>query len=108
MRKLNVTQYEVKVLQADGTYKEIPYNVKESIVQLMFHPDLGLGGVALLKQNEIAEKILKAGIDVLLEEEEYNKVRFAVVDNFKGYTQNEVELVKRVTECQEVKVKEKK
>lgn len=107
MRKLNVTQYEIKVLQPDGTYKEMPYNVKESIVQLMFHPDLKLGGAELLKQNKIADKILGAGIDVLLEEAEYNKVNFAVVESFKGFTKNEVELVKRVTECPVIKVKEK-
>lgn len=107
MRKLNVTQYIVKVLQPDGTHKEIPYDTKEMIIQLMFHPELKLGGLELLKQNKIAEKILKAGIDVLLEEEEYDKVKQAI-DSFKGFTKNEVELVKRVMECPEIKVKEKK
>jgi hypothetical protein len=97
----------VSTLQPDGTYKEKPYSVKESLVQLMFHPDLRLGGVELLKQNKIAEKILKAGIDILLEEEEYNKVKQAI-DSFKGFTKNEVGLVKRVIECPEIKVKEKK
>jgi len=106
MRRLNVTQYMVSILQPDGTYKEIPYKAKESLINLMFHPNLKLGGVDLLKQNKIAEKILKAGIDVLLEEEEYNKVKQAI-DSFKGYTKNEVELVRRVTECPEIKVKEK-
>lgn len=107
MRKLNVTQYMVKLLQPDGKRKELPYDVKEMIIQLMFHPNLQLSGADLLKQNIIAEKILKAGIDVLLEEEEYNKVKQAI-DSFKGFTKNEVELVKRVTECPEIKVKEEK
>jgi len=96
----------VKIFQPDGTSKEIPYNTKDSIIQLMFHPELRLGGLDLLKQNKVAEKILKAGIDVLLEEDEYGQVKRAV-ESFKGFTQNEVELVKRVLECPEVKVKEK-
>ena len=107
MRRLNITQYMVGVLQPDGTYKEDPYKVKEALINLMFHPDLKLGGLELLKQNKIAEKILKAGIDVLLEEEEYNKVKQAI-DSFRGFTKNEVELVRRVIECPEIKVKEKK
>ena len=107
MRKLNVTQYEIKVLQPDGKQKELPYDVKEMIIQLMFHPDLKLGGVDLLKQNIIAEKILKADIDVLLEEEEYNKVKQAI-NSFRGFTKNEVELVRRVTDCPKIEVKEEK
>ena len=107
MRRLNVTQYMVNVLQPDGTYKEKSYKVKEALINLMFHPDLRLGGVELLKQNKIAEKILKAGVDVLLEEEEYNKAKQAI-NSFKGFTKNEVELVRRVIECPEIKVKEKK
>ena len=107
MRKLDVTQYMVKILQPDGTRKELPYDIKEMIIQLMFHPDLKLGGVDLLEQNKVAEKILKAGKEILLEEEEYNKVKQAV-DSFRGFTKSEVELVRRVTECPEIKVKEKK
>ena len=50
----------------------------------MFHPELKLGGLELLKQNKIAEKILKAGIDVLLEEEDVEREEikgvFAIMD----------------------------
>ncbi len=107
MRRLNVTQYMVSALQSNGTYKEIPYKAKESLINLMFHPELKLGGVDLLKQNIIAEKILKAGIDVLLEEEEYKAIKRAI-DSFHGFTKNEVELVQRVTDCPEIKVEEEK
>ena len=107
MRKLYVTQYMVRVLQRDGKYNEFPYNVKDSLVQLMFHPETKLGGAELLKQNIVAEKIMKAGIDVLLEEEEYIRVKRAI-DSFKGFTKSEVELVRRVTECPKIEVKEEK
>ena len=106
MRKLDITQYKVVVLTPEGK-KEDVYDVKDALVHLLFHPDLRLNGMALLKQDKIAEKISNATTKVLLEEEEYQKVKGAV-DNFKGFTRSEVELVKRVFECPEIKVEEKK
>ena len=106
MRKINLEDYIVKVLNPDGTFREEPYKFKDAVINIMFHPNLRLSGKTLLETNIVAEKLMKADKEVLLEEEEYNKIKNAV-DSFEGFTRNEVELVKRVTECPEVNVKEK-
>jgi len=106
MRKLELKHYIVKIRDAQGKLNDIPYDFKDAIINLMFHPDLKLSGTALLKTNILAEKIIEADEYIILEEEEYNKVKSAV-DSFKGFTRNEVELVKRVTECPKIDVKEK-
>ena len=105
MRKLDLKVYTVSVRDANGVTKSIPYNFKESVIELMFHPNLKMSGKALLETNIIAEKIMKADKEILLEEADYQIIKSAV-DGFKGFSKNEVELVKRVLECPEIKVKE--
>jgi len=107
MRKLDLKKYTVSIRDAKGEIQSVPYDFKTSLIELMFHPDLRLSGKALLETNIIAERIIKADKEILLEEADYNKIRNAI-DNFKGFSKNEVELVKRVLECPEIKVKENK
>ncbi len=107
MRKLNLEKYKVSVRDEKGNIQFIPYDFKESLMQLMFHPNLQLSGKALLKTNIIAEKIIKADKEILLEEADYQNIKNAV-DSFKGFSKNEIELVKRVINCPEINVKESK
>ena len=107
MRKLDLAKYNIEVRDAKGGISNMPYDFKESLIQLMFHPNLKLSGKALLDTNIIAEKLMKADKEILLEEEEYNKIKSAI-DSFEGFSRNEVELVKRVTNCPQINVKEKK
>ena len=105
MRKLNLENYEVTFRDAQGELQTAPYAFKDAIINLMFHPDLKLSSVELLKTNILAEKIIN-NEEIMLEEAEYNKIKNAV-DSFQGFGKNEVELVKRVTECPKIDVKEK-
>ena len=107
MRKLNLEHYTVSVRDAQGKLNNLPYDFKDAIINLMFHPDLKLSGAELLKTNILAEKIMEADKEIMLEEAEYNRVKSAV-DSFKGFSRNEVGLVKRVSECPEINVKETK
>ena len=107
MRKLNLEHYEVELRNIQGELETQPYDFKDAIINLMFHPNLQLKRVALLETDILAKKIMEADKEILLEEEEYNKINNAV-DRFEGFTKNEVELVKRVSECPEINVKEKK
>jgi len=105
MRKLNLENYEITFRDTQGELQTAPYAFKDAIINLMFHPDLRLSGTELLKTNILAEKIMEADEEIILEEDEYNKVKSAI-DSFKGFGRNEVELVKRVTECPKINVKE--
>ncbi|MFH2095498.1 MAG: hypothetical protein ABIJ16_07330 [Bacteroidota bacterium] len=105
MRKINLKDYTVEVRMQQGV-EQVNYEVKTSIVNLLFHPDLKLNAVALLEQNKLAEKILATEQEILLEEAEYGKVKQAV-GVVTGLGKNDVELVKRVLEAEEISVVEK-
>jgi len=102
MRKINLLDYEI---QTPAGVKN--YQVKDSIVLLLFNADLKLDAVQLLKTNELALKISSAESELLLEESEYSILANAI-NRFKGYTQNEVELVKRILNAEQVEVQEVK
>ena len=113
MRKLNLQNYTVKVKVPDQKNPgqlmdaEFPYSVKDSILNLMFIPDLQLNGAELVKQNVLAVKLEQCKEDeILLEDEEYNRIKRAI-DIFKGFGRNDVELVTRINEAEVVEVKPK-
>ncbi len=113
MRKLNLKNYTVKVEVPDQMNPgqvikaDIPYQLRTSILNLMFIPDLQLNGAELVKQNVLAMKLEQCKEDeILLEDEEYNRIKKAV-DTFKGFGRNDVELVERINEAEVVEVKPK-
>jgi hypothetical protein len=112
MRKINLKSYDIEVSDTEtGRPKKIPYDVRASLANILFHPELRLGGMDLLKANELATKILSSppsedGEWVLLEEEEYQRLHNAIT-SVHGFSKNEVELVRRVLEAQPVEVTEK-
>lgn len=107
MRKLAVSDYAVKARNQDGAIVDAPYNVKESLVTILFHPALKLEARELLRRDKLANKILdcKDGM-VLLEEAEWQKLETAV-NTISGYSRADIELVRRVLEAEQVEVAEK-
>lgn len=110
MRKLELSPYPVQMETPEGGVSTVSYSVRDSLVNLLFSPDLRLSGVLLLKQDTLARKILDSPDPfILLEEEEYGRVRTAV-ESFPGpsarigFQRNDVELIRRVLDCPEVKV----
>jgi len=114
MRKLNLKNYTVKVKVPDQKNPgqmieaEFPYGVKDSILNLLFIPDLQLGGAELVKQNVLAMKLESCKDDeILLEDEEWGRIKRAV-DTFRGFDRNAVELITRINEAEMVEVEPKK
>lgn len=108
MKKINLKEYEIEVKLSNGESKKIPYNVRETLVSLLFHPDMKLGGRDLLIAQKLATKIEDCKEDeILLEAVDFEKLSRAF-DTFKGFGRNEVELVKRILEAPDVEVTEKK
>lgn len=103
MRKINITTYKVTVRSANGETKEIDYGTKDSLVTILFNPELKLSAVDLLKQNKLAEKITDSTDELLLEDEEYNRVK-AALDIVQGLGRNDVEFVKRILDAETVEV----
>ena len=105
MRKINLKDYTVEVRTPQGV-EQVNYEVKTSIINLLFHPDLKLNAVALLEQNKLAEKILATEHKIMVEEAEYSKIKQAV-NVITGLGKNDVELVQRVLWAEEISVVEK-
>ncbi len=99
MRKLDLRDYQVtqKVRGGDGNLVEVtaPYKVKDSILNIMFLPALELRGAALVKQNVLAMKIEQCEEEVILEEEEYERVRSAAMV-YPGQSRADVGLIDRI------------
>lgn len=109
MRKLVISDYMVKARDSEtNKLVDAPYSVKESLVSVLFQPDLQLSATALLEQNKLANKIndAKDGF-VLLEDADYEKLTKAI-NTVKGLSRNDVEFVRRILEAEQVKVEEKK
>ena len=105
MRKIDLSNYGVEVETQEGK-KSIPYNVKGSLVDSLYHPELRLGSRELFENDRVAQKINSSEGYVLLEEADYQKLKLAF-DTIKGFRKEDVELVKRVLEAPEVEVQEK-
>ena len=105
MKKINTQDYFINVQGGDGTIMEIPYNVKESLIGCLFHPELKLGGREIIERDLIAKKIDSAEEHILLENAEYQKLLHAF-ETVKGFGKSEVELVKRVFNAEDIIVKE--
>jgi predicted AlkP superfamily phosphohydrolase/phosphomutase len=100
----------IKLPMPDGSIEPKPYHVKESMVSCLLHPTLELTGRELLLRNKLATRIEEAEIvegkgSILVEEEDYRKLRQAF-ETIKGFTKNDMELVRRVLEAEEIDVKE--
>jgi len=106
MKKLSLKDYEIEIKTPAGTKKD-NYEVKTSIIGLLFQPALKLNAVQVLEQNKLAEKILQhEGDEILLEDAEYGKIKHAI-DITVGFGKNDVELVRRVLEAEDADVIEK-
>ncbi len=105
MRKINMVGFKVLVYRNDEK-KELDYAIKDSMIEIIFNPALKLNSIKLLKQNDLAQKILAAGDELLLEEEEYNRLKEAF-EKVEGLGKNDVELVKRIFDAEKVEVEAK-
>ena len=105
MKKIDVREYLVSRSAEDGTIVEIPYNVRESLVGCLFHPELKLGGREIIEIDVIATKIESSEDHVLLEDAEYQKLLHSF-ETVRGFGKAEVELVRRVFDAKDIEVKE--
>ena len=113
MRKINLKDYTARAKVQDNANPleqieiEIPYHVKDSVINLLFTPGLQLSSSDLVRTNMLAMKIESCKEDeILLEDEEYERVKKAF-DTYRGFRREAVELVRRITEAEVVEVEQK-
>ena len=99
MRKLDLADFQVvqKVRGGDGSIIETstPYPVKDSLLNIMFLPTLGLQGAEAVKQQVLAHRILQTDGEIMLEEEEYERVSNAV-SKFSVTSIHDATLINRI------------
>ena len=96
MKKIDLTPYFVG---------ETEVKIKDGIVMLLFNPSLKLSARDLIAQDALAKKIEASEETVLLEASEYIKIKNAF-ESFTGFRRGDLELINRVLNAEEVKVKE--
>lgn len=106
MRKIDVTPYPVMIGLQNGQEITEDFKVKESLEVCLLHPQLQLDGRELLKRRKILHKIEEADGTLLLEDDEWEKLKIAF-ETIRGLSKNELPLVERVIEAEEIEVKEK-
>jgi len=112
MYKVDISEYTITGRGVDKETGEIkvvtnPYDVKVSLVSMLFHPDLRLEAKELLERDKLANKIndCEDGF-VLLEDADYEKVKGAL-GIITGFSRNDVEFVRRILEAEKAEVVEK-
>lgn len=105
MRKINLKNYEVLVTDsATGEKVSMPYAVKESLGKILCYR---VDGLELYKRGALADKINNAGDEMLVEEDDYKVIKSAV-EKIPDLGINELTLVRRIIDAEEVKVVEEK
>jgi hypothetical protein len=116
MRKISLIPYKV----ADGQEKtvagkdgvttvvkmpDVMYDIKGSLARVLFIPALQLDPRGLIENDRIARKIEDGTDQILLEETEYERLKTAI-ETHKGYAREDLEMVQRVMDAEEITVKE--
>lgn len=104
-RKIDLSPYTLDATDPK-TGEPAVYKVRQTLLMLLFHPELKLDAIQVLEQNELAEKIRKEEADtILVSPEDYGKI-WAAIQGGKGYSENDVRFIKRIKDAPEVTVDE--
>lgn len=106
MRKIDVRNYPITIGTANNQEVTEDFKVKESLAVCLCHPQLQISGLELLNRRKILDKIEAADGTLLLEDDEWEKLKSAL-ETIKGMSKNEIPMIERVTEAEEIEVKEK-
>ena len=106
MRKINISNYPVTLGTANGQEITEDFKVRESLAICLCHPQLNINGLELLNRRKILDKIEEADGTLLLEDDEWEKLKSAL-ETITGMSKNEIPMIERVTEAEEIEVKEK-
>lgn len=106
MRRIDLSPFTVVRFGPKGN-EEVPYELRDSLVSVLFAEEQHLSAVNALKNDKIANKILDCPEDsLLLEEVEYDALRSGL-DATKGFSRQDVELIRRIIDAPQVEVTEK-
>ena len=109
MIKLVLKEYYIQgrvVDQEKGTseMRDLPYNVKQSIAGLLFHPDLRLTMREALLRKDLADQIENCKEDsILVTKEDFDKIKSSF-EKVQGFGRNDLSLLERIEHAEEIEV----
>lgn len=108
--KINLSAYNftARVREDEtGTINErtMPFNVKDSLASILFHPELRLSVIDSFKAQDLANKIRKSGDDVLVDSGEMDMIKRSY-NVIKAPQEYELEFFRRIRDAEEVEVEE--
>lgn len=86
---------------------KVPVNVKDQLVNLLYHPQLRLTASQARERRVIRRKLLDANSYIYLEDAEYEKVKQGM-DVAQGFGAGDLELIDRIYDAETVKVEDLK
>lgn len=109
MRRINLESYtEIVRDEESGQDVELPYPVKDSMVDALLSRELGLSAREALDREDLARKIKNCPDGaILIEEGDYTKL-VAAIDAIKGWCRTDIKFLHRIIDAPEVQVEEKK
>lgn len=123
MRRIDLTDYTVSLpntkageerkneegsIEIEPARVDLPYHVKDSLIEVLLARDNQLTGTDLLDRDIIARKVNDCTDgSILLEEDEYNKLVISI-NTVKGLGRPDVEFVHRILDAPKLEVEEKK
>lgn len=100
MKKIDITPYTVFLTNTlDGSRVEKDYGIKESIIEMLYNPALKLTAIDMLKQEDLARKIMNSSNELILSDEEYAKIDTAL-KLVAGFNKNDLTLIHRIVEAE--------
>lgn len=109
MRGINLESYMETVRDAaTGDDVELPYDVRNTMIELLLSRDLGLSAREALDREDLARKIRDSSDGTILLEEEEHKKLVAAIDTVKGWNRTDLQFLHRILDAPEVEVEEKK
>lgn len=109
MRRINLEDYMETIRDEESREDvEVPYPVKNSMIELLLSRDLGLSAREALDREDLARRIRdNSDGTILLEEGEHAKL-VAAVDTIKGWSRTDIEFLHRIIDAPVVPVEETK
>ncbi|MCK4576449.1 hypothetical protein KAU34_08580 [candidate division WOR-3 bacterium] len=98
MKKLNLDNYSVTVKDQNDLDRIMPYNFKNTIINVLTHQQFGLNGPDMMEVAPLVKKLNKATTVVILTNEEYQEI-VAALKRFKGFIKNDIEMLERIYNC---------
>lgn len=98
MKKLILENYSYEVKNQQGISQLFIYNFKDVLINILTHHTLGLNGPELLEVLPLANKIEKADLEVILTDDDYDKI-IDTCKRFRGFAKNDIPFLKRIYNC---------